>query len=231
MIFVAVTLGFFAEQLREHFVEKKHEREYALSLYNDLKVDTAILKRTYREKVWIRDKYDSALVILGNHGNDGLHGYVYFAERYLTNNDVFTSQDITFQQLKNSGGFRYFRNIGLYKKLADYYNLYTRYQALDGPFADNALRNQLTWLESELFDLKQLNELDNPSPTSFYDLVYSPGARSFTPLNKNGTARNQLYQYLANARLRSSNSMVFLNWLQSLSTELIIALKSEYRLD
>jgi hypothetical protein len=28
-------------------------------------------------------------------------------------------------------------------KLEDYYNLYSRYQALDGLFADNNLRNQL----------------------------------------------------------------------------------------
>jgi hypothetical protein len=231
MIFVAVTLGFFAEQLREHIVEKKHEREYALSLYNDLKTDTAILKRTFLEKAWIRDKYDSALVILENPSNTRNHGYVYYVERYLTNNDVFTSQDITYQQLKNSGGFRYFRNIALYKKLADYYNLYSRYQALDGPFADNNLRNQLTSLESGLFDLKQLNSLDNPVPTSFYDLVLSPGTRNFTPLNNSEKDRNQLYQHIANAKLRSANSMVFLNWLQSLSSELIGELKSEYRLE
>jgi hypothetical protein len=231
MIFVAVTLGFFAEQLREHFVEKKHEREYALSLYNDLKTDTAVLKRTFREKAWIRDKYESALVILENPSNTENHGYVYYAERYLTNNDVFTSQDITYQQLKNSGGFRYFRNIGLYKKLADYYNLYSRYQALDGPFADNDLRNQLTSLESGLFDLKQLNSLDNPVPTSFYDLVLNPGTRNFTPLNKNEKEWHQLYQHIANAKLRSSNSIVFLNWLLSLSSELISELKREYRLE
>ena len=231
MIFVAVTLGFFAEQLREHFVEKKHEKEYALSLYNDLKVDTAVLNRTFREKVWIRDKYDSALLILDNPENNGNHGYLYFAERYLSNNDVFTSQDVTYQQLKNSGGFRYFRNIGLYKKLADYYNLYSRYQAVDGPFADNAQRNQLTSLESELFDLKQLNGLDNPSPTSFYDLVLPPGTRRFTPLTNSQKYRNQLYQYMANAKLRSTNSMVFLNWLLSLSSELIGELKKEYDLE
>src|SRR5215470_4783891 len=39
MIFLAVTLGFFAESLREHIVDKGREREYIRSFYSDLQSD------------------------------------------------------------------------------------------------------------------------------------------------------------------------------------------------
>jgi len=39
MIFLAVTLGFFAESLREHIVDKARERQYIKSFYTDLQSD------------------------------------------------------------------------------------------------------------------------------------------------------------------------------------------------
>src|SRR5436190_23269722 len=66
MIFLAVTLGFFAENIREHYVENERTEEYARSLYDDLKVDTATIQRTYDEKDWIQSKFDSAEIILAS---------------------------------------------------------------------------------------------------------------------------------------------------------------------
>ena len=164
MIFLAVTLGFFAEQLREHFVEINLEKKYAESLYNDLKIDTAIIQRTFDEKIWIASKLDSALQILDSKDYIENSGVIYYAERYITVNDVFTSQDITYQQLKNSGSFRYLKNIELYKKLADYFNLYSRYQTFDGLFSDNVAINDMINIETQLFNLKELNSLLNKNP-------------------------------------------------------------------
>src|SRR5258705_11800950 len=41
MLFLAVFCGFLAENFREHQVEKNKEREYILSMIEDLKTDTA----------------------------------------------------------------------------------------------------------------------------------------------------------------------------------------------
>src|ERR1051326_5052984 len=43
MIFLAVTLGFFAENIREHFADRSKEREFIVSLKEDLVSDTAQL--------------------------------------------------------------------------------------------------------------------------------------------------------------------------------------------
>jgi len=43
MIFLAVTLGFFAEQIREGFVQRSEEKEYIQSFYEDLSSDERTL--------------------------------------------------------------------------------------------------------------------------------------------------------------------------------------------
>jgi hypothetical protein len=43
MIFLAVTMGFFAENIREHLVERHKAKEYISSLVGDLGNDTAKL--------------------------------------------------------------------------------------------------------------------------------------------------------------------------------------------
>jgi len=44
MIFLAVTLGFLAENLREHFAERSKEHQYIASFIRNLKDDTADLR-------------------------------------------------------------------------------------------------------------------------------------------------------------------------------------------
>jgi hypothetical protein len=41
MLFIAVTLGFFVENMREHYIEHKRGLQYIRSFVEDLKTDTA----------------------------------------------------------------------------------------------------------------------------------------------------------------------------------------------
>ena len=45
MIFLAVTMGFFAENIRESIVNNHKEKEYIISLVEDLEADTAKLNQ------------------------------------------------------------------------------------------------------------------------------------------------------------------------------------------
>jgi hypothetical protein len=49
MIFLAVTLGFFAENIREHLSDSAKEKEYIESLVQDLKLDQQILSQNIVE--------------------------------------------------------------------------------------------------------------------------------------------------------------------------------------
>src|SRR6476620_2575759 len=44
MIFLAVTMGFFAESFREHLSDRSKEKEYIKSMVEDLETDSAFLE-------------------------------------------------------------------------------------------------------------------------------------------------------------------------------------------
>ena len=45
MLFIAVALGFLSDNLREQFVDRKKEKQYILSMLEDLKQDTLSIRQ------------------------------------------------------------------------------------------------------------------------------------------------------------------------------------------
>ena len=228
MIFLAVTLGFFAENIREHYIENERAEQYAQSLYDDLKVDTLTIQRTYDEKKWILSKFERAENILSSDDLLKNNEFIYYVERYATINDVFSPQDITYQQLRSSGNFRYIKNIALYKSIAAYYNLYSRYESTDGKFGF-VDKSEFAEIEARLFNLKDLTSLDNYNGTNFYDLVL-PSEKKLEPILNDKQSLNLLYIKIDNAKNRANNSKLFLSWLKRDATKLRKELKKEYHL-
>src|ERR1044071_6512436 len=64
MLFLAVTLGFFVENQREHFVEKKREKEYIHSMMDDLKLDTSGFRDDNAVRETAIKMYDSVILLL-----------------------------------------------------------------------------------------------------------------------------------------------------------------------
>ncbi len=228
MLFLAVTLGFFAENYRDDFTEKVKMKQYARALYDDLKNDTAIIQRTTDEKAWIWSKLDSAEVIISLNQLTDNNEFIYYIERFITLNDVFTSQNVTYQQLQSSGNFRYMKNVALYKQIAAYYNLYSRYQLIDvmNGLAD---KPEISLMESKLFNINDLMSLNNDAAHNFYTLVNYP-ERKFEPIINDKENLALLHLQIANAKIRVNHAYSFLSWLKRDATALIIALKEEYKL-
>ena len=108
MIFLAVTLGFFAESLREHINEQSKETEYITAFIHNLQDDTARLKHSIASDSAQVNGIDSllrfkhvALAIDSNRKN-----FYYFTIRYLYNSSTFKSNNATLQQLKSTGDYR-----------------------------------------------------------------------------------------------------------------------------
>ena len=47
MIFIAVTLGFFAESYREYLSDRSKEKEYINSMIEDLRTDSSFFRAMY----------------------------------------------------------------------------------------------------------------------------------------------------------------------------------------
>lgn len=229
MLFLAITLGFFVENQREHFIEHRKAKEYAQSLFDDLKVDTLVLQRTIDEKMWMLAKYDSVQQILLSPALRKEHNeLIYYVEGYLSWNDVFSTQDVTYSQLLSSGNFRYIKNSTLYKKISDYYNLVNRYSASEPGFG-YMKRDDLRALEAKLFNVEQLASLQNSEAQNFYNLVNRP-SREFDMVKDDPESLRLLYLKVSEAKAQTSSTML-LTWLKAAAVELLNDLKNEYHLE
>lgn len=64
MIFIAVMMGFFAENIRENITNKEHARQLTSQLVQDLKTDTARLNGIYQAQTDVLKANDSLFTLL-----------------------------------------------------------------------------------------------------------------------------------------------------------------------
>lgn len=149
MIFIAVSMGFIAESVREHITETKHEKEYMKSLVKDLQLDTAYinLSNNTRERAIV-----SAKILLQyfkeNPSADKLpvayHVYI-DSSRSLR---IFINHSGAIDQLKSSGSIRLLKNRVLVDSIESYYNQIKRIDNLNNIYLsqqqiESVLHNKL----------------------------------------------------------------------------------------
>jgi hypothetical protein len=124
MIFLAVTLGFFAESLRETISDKQKEKEYIFSLVQNMKDDTAVFNSVIRENELKKNKLEKLLSLSARNIQDsGVRKLFYtYSLSAISFYSVFKSNDATMLQLKNSGGFRFIKKDHVADSIAKYDN-------------------------------------------------------------------------------------------------------------
>ena len=107
MIFLAVTLGFFAENIREHISDKRLEKEYIVSLLSNIQNDTAQLNNLIKDSS-MQNGIDSVLhVNKKQYLNLAIQDSIYYYSlKYLSDENDFEQNDVTIVQLRNAGGYR-----------------------------------------------------------------------------------------------------------------------------
>lgn len=124
MLFFAVTLGFFAENQREHMIENHRGKQYMQSLFEDLKKDTAFFNKLARYDLNQVNKIDtSTRVIELNDWNDSTIKLLYFVNLRTLGNITLNINERASSQLKNAGGMRLIQNQDLSNKIAAYWEL------------------------------------------------------------------------------------------------------------
>ena len=123
MLFLAVFLGFVAENAREHSVELQRSKVYATNLYEELKKDTASINRTIEDTRLMADKLDTFCLYSTEKAKLKIsNGMLYYYGSYTTKLSVYTSDNTTIEELKSSGNLRIMGNeisekINVYLKL------------------------------------------------------------------------------------------------------------------
>ena len=106
MIFVAVTMGFFAESLREHINDHSKEREYIVALKAELRGDTVAYNKSMEGIFMLRPLIDS---LFENAANPARYGYKLKGKWNSVINDksiLYAPALAIIQQLKSSGNLR-----------------------------------------------------------------------------------------------------------------------------
>jgi hypothetical protein len=115
MIFLAVTMGFFAESFQEHLVNNEKEHHYAESLYDDLKKDTVHLNTTIAKQEMLMQKMQNAVDINMNSLRDTVYQRLFYNNFIYAYEwvPIFFRNDATITQLKSAGGFNIISNHSL----------------------------------------------------------------------------------------------------------------------
>ncbi|TYA58249.1 hypothetical protein [Formosa maritima] len=132
MLFLAITLGFFAENYREHLSDISKEKEYIHSLIADLKTDQKLLTEHILDIETKSKMMDSLITILNTPSlipNNS--GQLYYFARLGPRLTPLTNNSRTFEQLKNSGNFRLIRNLNTSNKIMTYYKKYSLISLLE----------------------------------------------------------------------------------------------------
>jgi hypothetical protein len=109
MIFLAVLMGFIAENIRENITEHKRTAEFAQSYYESIKRDTAQLHVAIRFSKHKLAACDSGVAILhlpAARQNDTI---LYRESQVGTNVYPFHPSSGSYEQIKSSGSLRFFK--------------------------------------------------------------------------------------------------------------------------
>lgn len=157
MIFLAVFLGFVAENWRENIFDRRREKELMMAFVNDLKLDTTQLSQLVRGRRVRSKQLDSTIVFYSKQTFPTVSLKTYQLSIRLFGLNSFYQNTGTLDQLKNSGGFRFIRHRQIVDTIEKYDALIKRMAIRD------ALETQITIRQRELvekfFDGKSLSKI------------------------------------------------------------------------
>ena len=237
MLFLAVFLGFLAEYRLEHVIEKDREKEYMVTMLEDLKSDTSLL--TYATKYWnginadIDSVADAIQLPLTQVDLRKTYRHLNNALNYFS----FSYNERTIAQLKNAGGFRLIRNRKVANKIIAY-----------DQFNIDAIRNigtqhnsffeSVVKLRNKIFVQEITNKIYseyqfNPPPLSANSWIDSMISKNKIPVQLE-TQLNIMFEF-KNALLSYRQDYTNMKWgydnLLKTQQELIILISKEYHLE
>ena len=118
MLFLAVSLGFMAENIREHQIEKQREIAYLKNVHEDLKLDLINIDNVFNSNTIRLQAMDTLFTIINN--NTITNEDVYYYIRNLALRATFESSHVGLDQIKSAGGLRMVKNPEIISGIQEY---------------------------------------------------------------------------------------------------------------
>lgn len=232
MIFLAVSMGFFAESLREHMGDKAKENEYMSSLVAELKYDTAEYNKVLRKIFYLRPLLDSLFM---NVRDAKRFNYILQGRWNTPINETrlpYMPTLPTIQQLKSSGNLRLIGSKPVLKKMLEYET-----------FVQGIMQNEATTIttavekiyakEDDMCDETEFNEMtDKNMKDAAAQYSMENGSYYEMPLVVKDPERlNELANSFINYKSRNWGYNTNTNQAKQIATDLIKLINKEYHLE
>jgi hypothetical protein len=231
MIFIAVTLGFFAESLREHLGDKAKEKEYVSSLARELKNDTVQYRKSLNTIVFLNSVLDSLYLNVKEADN---FNYVLVGKWNTPINTIridYKPTLATIEQMKSSGSLRLVANNSISNKILEYENFVK--SILDAQ--QNSVLNaavHIYSLENQLCDYADFNAKLN---LSLHDAVNQTNFKNVPSydmplLIRDPIRLNELANSFVDYKAINFIYIVTLNQAMARATDLLTKIKDKYNI-
>ncbi|HET9744292.1 MAG TPA: hypothetical protein VFP97_01185 [Chitinophagaceae bacterium] len=227
MLFLAVTLGFFVENQREHYIEHIREKKYIQSLFNDLKADTVAIEDLDERKRNVCKMIDTVIMLLKGDSRKSASSRIYYLVRKIPYSEGrFSFSTKTYEQLKNSGNLRLIRNTSVLDMISDYYHDADN-SATRGPLDMNfENRHDLYLSVQKLFDAGVFHKMmDADDPFVFSEPPGHPPLLTEEPIIINEICTRLHFMYGTHRVIMADNER-----LRVKAIELMKKLQQEYHL-
>jgi hypothetical protein len=118
MLFLAVSLGFMAENIREHQIEKHREIAYLQNVHEDLKLDLKSMDTVLSQNNSRLALLDTFYIAIQNNSATNEDAYYYI--RNLVLRATFESSHVGLDQIKSAGGLRMVKNKEIVTGIQEY---------------------------------------------------------------------------------------------------------------
>jgi hypothetical protein len=237
MLFLAVFCGFLAENQREHMLEHQREKQYMITMLEDLRSDTALLNTAlnyWKQRNLSVDSLADAIHFPMTK-TDLRKAYRHFnrALDYYS----FKYNDRTISQLKNAGGFRLVRKINIANKIIAY-DQFNSDAILNIAYQYNKFYENVVLLRNKAFVQETINKIHE----KYQNEIPSDEANNWidSMINKNTSPHSIADQTVfffefKNALLAFRKDFSNMDWgydhLLQKQVELIELISNEYRLE
>lgn len=184
MIFIAVSMGFFAEKIRENISDREKEKDLMQSLIIDLKEDSATIEYQIKTAQQ-RHVYSDSLIKIVHDGNALINSACfYYYGRITARWSSFSNNSRSVDQMKNAGLFRVIKNDNVVKQLMAYYEYIPQIKNLEDRqvVVDNEYRKiAVQVFDPYIFNL-MLNAADSIDRPKGYTLLLTTDKKTLLSL-------------------------------------------------
>ena len=226
MLFLAVFLGFVAENWREHLTEQEREKQYMQSFIYDLSNDTLNLNEGFPRKDGRINAIDSVFLYFQTNPNTDLvpGSVLRFMRRSLWDRH-YRRNTTTIDQLKNAGGLRLIRKNHIADSIAAYDLLWQRAEFWREGYI--TLQEKGKDLVHKIINANELLSYYRQQPMFRVDRNIIDTIKAVT-INK--TYLNEFLNFLSDQKIKTSQDKEGYQDIEKRAEGLIALIKKEYYL-